>query len=301
MKCFLVDNGSLRADSWMNLCRVARAVSHLTGIVVEPASVLHSSRIPPAETPRGYPLPTTWERAVKAAMKKGEDTFWTLPFFFGPTGAIIDYLPQRALAIQERYGPISVRFAPFLADPVNTGGPTIADLLVERINQCIEEKQLQRPPVILVDHGSPKQAVTAVRDRLALELGLRLGDRVEQVQAASMERRDGLEYAFNEPLLETALRTPPFNRGDVVVAMLFLSPGRHAGRSGDIAHICQEAETELEGLRIHRTELLGNHPRMPELLAARLKALRWIEMGSTASPSFSSHASVPEGKILTRD
>ena len=37
-----------------------------------------------------------------------------------------------------------------------------------------------------------------------------------------MERRDGPDFDFNEPLLESALGTPPLEDGDVKVAMAFL-------------------------------------------------------------------------------
>jgi len=104
MRVFLVDNGSLRPAAWMNLCQVARALSERLGCEVEPASVLHSTRIDPALVPDCWPRPTTWERATKAALAAGEREFLVLPFFFGPTGAIIDYLPHRRARLVEDYG-----------------------------------------------------------------------------------------------------------------------------------------------------------------------------------------------------
>ena len=51
------------------------------------------------------------------------------------------------------------------------------------------------------------------------------------VEASSMERREGTEYDFNEPLLENLLGSEGFEK-DVVLSMLFISPGRHAGPGG---------------------------------------------------------------------
>ena len=75
-----------------------------------------------------------------------------------------------------------------------------------------------------------------------------------------MERRPGPAYAFADPLLENALRdrfdtfaaakaTAPDTEERshllVVVALLFLSPGRHAGPGGDIATILEDAKCSL--------------------------------------------------------
>ena len=48
--------------------------------------------------------------------------------------------------------------------------------------------------------------VTAVRDKMAAALGVELlGDTAQSVTAASMERREGAEFAFAEPLLAKCL------------------------------------------------------------------------------------------------
>lgn len=247
---------------------------------MEPASVLHSSRIDRKTLPVKLPAPKTWEQAVKAALGEGERSFWTLPFFIGPTGAVTEYLPEREKAIRRRFGCFTVRYAPFLGDAAFGTGPDLLDLLTDRVEATIAKRRLRRPPVVLVDHGSPRPEVTAVRDRLVIALRERLGVAAVAVEAASMERREGPEYAFNEPLLETILGRPPFNSGDVVVALLFLSPGRHAGEGGDIAGICAAAEAAHPGLRIHRTALLGDHPSMPDLVAAQLASLGSMETKS---------------------
>ena len=56
-----------------------------------------------------------------------------------------------------------------------------------------------------------------------------------------------------------------------VLAMLFLSPGRHAGEGGDIAEICAAAEQRHPGLRVRPTALVGEHPAIVDILATRLR------------------------------
>ncbi|HLP10149.1 MAG TPA: CbiX/SirB N-terminal domain-containing protein, partial [Opitutaceae bacterium] len=74
------------------------------------------------------------------------------------------------------------------------------------------------------------------------------------------------------------LRRAPFDAGAVVIAMLFLSPGRHAGAEGDVAQLCRAAEAEQPGLAATMTDLLGGDPAVLELLAERL------EQGLRATP-----------------
>ncbi len=130
-----------------------------------------------------------------------------------------------------------------------------------------------RTAVILVDHGSPVPVVAAVRDRLADDLRARLGEAVSGVLAASMERREGDAYAFNDPLLATALRTTGFDSGEVIVAMQFLLPGRHAGPGGDVAQIIADAETAgaPRALRVQMTRLVAEDDALADLLAARVR------------------------------
>ncbi len=90
-----------------------------------------------------------------------------------------------------------------------------------------------------------------------------------------MERREGELYAFNEPLLETALR----EAGEagickVVVALQFLFAGRHAGPDGDIAKICEEASREYPNLDIEITNPIGERPEVLELLWHRWAQVR---------------------------
>lgn len=265
---YLVDNGSLRADSWRNLQAVAAALGQRTGTDVRPASLLHSAAIPPAELDgeRAWTL----EPALRDALAAGERAFGIIPFFFGPSRAITRFLPERLDALRGEFPGAQFHLARWLCDTEREASTTLASILADRVRTTIREQVLDRPPVVLVDHGSPAPAVTRVRDYLAGQLSVLLQGEVRCVGPASMERREGAIYKFNEPLLANRLDAAPYDSGSVVVCLLFLSPGRHAGPGGDIADICTAARTRHPDLRTHMTEPIGSHPDLLKLLEQRL-------------------------------
>lgn len=260
---FLVDNGSIRPLAYENLVSIAGDLSYRIGEVVWPAPLLHADKIY-SQSSQG-PSPVLLEERIIRAMGEGDSEFEIIPLFFGPSGAITDYLPRRLEKVGKAGGPLSVRILNNLFLNDHDGGDLLTDILEERVFEIVRNHQLSTRTVVMVDHGSPKKEVTAVRDKLS---GL-LADRLEGwvVRPASMERREGSEYDFNEPLLEMALNE--VEEDEVIVAPLFLSPGRHAGPGGDIEKICQEAEAWRPGLSVHRTDLVGNHPKLIDLLARR--------------------------------
>lgn len=270
MRILLVDNGSLRADSILNLRRVAGELSAAVGREILPASLLHSSKVP-AEDLEGEPA-VNFERRLRWFLEAGEREFTVLPFFFGCSAAITDYLPRRVEFRRRKHGSFSIFRAPFLCDDAGYSRHSVGEILAERVRETLAETGWKRPKVALVDHGSPLPEVTAVRDRLGPELSARLGDSVERVAVASMERREGDAYAFNEPLLEHLLDQPGWNEGGVIVSMLFLSPGRHAGPGGDIDMICRSARARHPGLECRMTRLVGNHPLIIPVLRDRLES-----------------------------
>ena len=275
MRYLLVDNGSLRPDSVLNLRRVAGALGRETGLEILPASLLHSSKVSPDQL-EGEPA-VNFERRLRLFLEAGERAFTVIPFFFGPSGAITDYMPRRIAHRRETHGEFRVQRCPFLFTGAEEEHADLVDILSDNVEQMLAYAHWQRPRVVLVDHGSPLPEVTHVRDILARELAGRLGGRVEAVAAASMERREGEAYAFNEPLLERLLDEPGWNAGNVIVSMLFLSPGRHAGPGGDIANICKAAERRHPGLRTCMTGLVGDHPAIVPLLKRRL-AMEKVEI-----------------------
>ncbi|MCK8516603.1 cobalamin biosynthesis protein CbiX [Methylonatrum kenyense] len=264
---FLVDNGSLQPAATFNLRRVARLLGEQTALEITPASLLHSHKIPAADLD-GTPAPTLAPQVSRAA-RAGVNDVVVVPFFFGPSKALTDYLPRRLGQIQQEWPELAVRVAAPLVDLEGALDLRLAEILCDGVRQHLTGGD--PPSVALVDHGSPIPEVSAVRNVLAGQLAALLGDEVARLTPASMERREGDSYRFNEPLLENLLDRPGFNSGLVILSMLFLSPGRHAGEEGDVHAICAAARDRNPGLSTAMTALAGEDPRIVEILADRLQ------------------------------
>ncbi len=264
----LVDNGSHRAASTLSLRRLAGELGSATGETVHPVSLLHSTKVDPAEL-GGEPAQIL-EPFLKSRRAEGIDSFLIVPLFFGHSAAIFEYVPQRMRELREGWPALQVRIAPSMVDLDDPGNTDVAEILAASVRETLATEALDTPAVTLVDHGTPRRAVNLVRNFLAGQLAALLGAEAAAVEPSSMERREGEEYAFNEPLLENLLGAEGFER-DVVLSMLFISPGRHAGPGGDIAQICEEAEATHAGLRTFRSPLFAEHPGAVEVLAKRLR------------------------------
>jgi sirohydrochlorin ferrochelatase len=280
---FLTDNGSLAPDATLSLRRIAAALAQETGVAVEPVSLLHSSAVP-AEKLDGRRA-EIFEPALTHRAEAGARRFLILPLFFGPTRAISSYLPERTALLTAKFPGLEIQSAPWLVRlpgdgsealagaqplaPAGDGAEEILDILERQARAVLARRPGAR--VALVDHGSPEPRVTRVRNFLAQGLCHRLVGIAASVRPCSMERREGDAYAFNEPLLEHLLRSADHRAAQVVVSMLFLQPGRHAGPSGDVATICAEAEAACPGLRTETTALVGEDPALIPLLARRLR------------------------------
>jgi len=194
-----------------------------------------------------------------------------LPLFFGPSGALTDYLPERVRHSRQPWPTLRVRVAPCLVDTTKPQDNRLAHILADRVRECAAKNHFGRPAVAVVDHGSPLPTVNAVRELVAHQTHKLLGDFARVVAPCSMERRPEPEYDFNEPLLEKLLDAPEFSTGEVIVAKLFLLPGRHAGPGGDIEQISHAAQSRHPKLKIAHTETLGSHPGLVEILQERLE------------------------------
>lgn len=268
--CFLFDNGSLRPAATFSLRKVAAALEEKLGVPVKPVSLLHSSGIDAGKLD-GVPAELL-EPALVKACSEGLQHAILLPLFFGASAALTEYVPERLADLRRKFSMVEVRLARWLVDVNDTEDLRVAQALCARVVEVIGTMPPSAPPhVVLVDHGTPQPVVTEVRNHLGRQLARLLAHRVGGVHVASMERRAGDQYAFNEPLLEHRLRTPPCDAGDVIVALQFLSAGRHAGPGGDIATICASAEAERPTLRTRMTEPLGADPRIIDVLADRYR------------------------------
>ncbi len=266
----LLDNGSSRPDSTLTLRRLAAALGERLGQPVRPVSLQHSDKVP-AQALGGLGA-DTFEPFLRRTLSEGERDFLVVPLFFGPSRALSQFIPETAAACERDFGPLRVRVAPELC-PLPAGEPRLASILADHVAATAEAAGIAHRRVVLVDHGSPIPPVTAVRRWLAGRLRERLGGET-QLEEAVMERRPGAGYDFNGDLLELVLNRlgEADAMGPVILAMLFLAPGRHAGAGGDIAGIIAAAEQSHPGLRIHATPLVGAHPALIDILANRAAA-----------------------------
>lgn len=266
----LLDNGSSRAGSTHSLRRLADAVAKRIGTPVDPVSLLHADKVPAAELDGR--TADTFVPFLRRRVQEGERHFLALPLFFGRSGALTGFIPDKAAEIAAELGGCEVEVAEVLC-PLPEGEPRLVEILCDHVRETARSRGVDPRQVVLVDHGSPLARVTEVRRTLARGMRTALGEGV-RVSEAVMERRPGPEYDFNGPLLEQVLRElgAEGTDGPVIVAMLFLAPGRHAGAGGDIAEICARVRDEHPRLEVIQTPLVGAHPLLVDILADRYRA-----------------------------
>jgi sirohydrochlorin ferrochelatase len=257
-RIILVDNGSYEPAATLALRELAKEVRMLTKQEVRPVSTMHSTKIDPALL-GGQPA-VIFEQAVQQAKADGIDELVVLPLFIGPSRAITEYLPKVFADAQPGAMKLTIR-QPLFGDD----GFELTGMLADNLRSTGWTKG--SGTVLLCDHGSPIPEVTACRNALAASLREELSLKPEELIACSMERREGAEYDFNGPLLEHALQLA---KGDAVILMLFLLPGRHAGPDGDVATIAKEHAPA--GLRWKLSPLLGTHASLPSLIELRHRA-----------------------------
>ena len=267
MTIALVDNGSVEPAAHRHLRSVAAALAARVGVPVAAVSWKHSDRVP--ESLIGEPA---WVLPVwlRAQLAKGEREFLFVPFFISAQGAIGSALRRDLARLAAETGGFDYDFSGGLAGP--TDASDLAGIVSARVREAAIEGKLDRPAVVVVDHGGPSAASAELRDRVTEEVRRALGGEAREVAAASMESPAGPEFGFNRPLLAERLSAGEFARGDVVIAPLFLSPGRHAGPDGDLFRIARAAEARAPGLRCHLAGLVGTHPLAVEILARALPA-----------------------------
>ena len=256
-----MDNGSLEPESTLQLRRIAAELDARLQCRVDPVSLAHSAKVP-AESLNGRPG-ELFEAALDRGWREGVNDFLVLPLFVGPSHAIVRHVPALLAERKKKSSAFRSRVAPPLFVP---GETRLAQILAEHVREAIPPGE--RPRVAIVDHGSPNMEVTEVRNLVAAQVREMLGDAVLEVEPCSMERREGEQYGFNEPVLANLLAKPGWRDEPLVVGLLFIAPGRHAGENGDVMQICRIARGgELNGVKF--TKLLGQHPILIDILVDR--------------------------------
>lgn len=269
-RILLVDNGSRRAEATHNLRRIAAALAAVSGQPIVPVSLLHSDQIPAAALD-GQPAHIL-ATALEHGLAQGVRNWCLIPLFFGLSRALTDHIPQICAGLRARFGAFRCVMADPLC-PLPEGEPRLVTILADQVSQVIPPNEPLPTQIILVDHGSPLARVSAVRHWLAQRLAVR-GLLPAPVSEAVMERRPGAQYDFNGALLTTVLDQQAVRQPEqtLVLAMLFLGAGRHAGAGGDITTICNQAMTRHPGLSVRIAPLVGEHPLLIEILADRVRA-----------------------------
>jgi sirohydrochlorin ferrochelatase len=267
----LVDNGSKRAEASLSLRQLAAGLQARVGRPITPVSLLHSDSIP-ASALHGSPA-LTLAPYLREQLTRDHRAFIVLPLFFGRSRALTSYIPDTVAALRVDFGDFRLDTAPPLC-PLPQGEPRLVDILSDNLARCRAQAERPLEQVFLVDHGSPIQPVTAVRQWLAAALAPRLDAGIGLTEAA-MERRPGKDYDFNGPLLAEALErhANAHPTASVAVLMQFLAAGRHAGADGDVVNICREVTQRHPGFSIQLSPLMGSHPRLIDILADRLETI----------------------------
>ena len=291
----LVDNGSRRAESALALRESAEALSaRLGGREVHAASLAYSDAVPPSAL--GGTRAQTLNQTLAALAARGAAGAVIVPLFLGPseslrralvacTEELVEASPIQG-SLPSGCRQFDLRVGACLVDEGAPDDARVARALASHVLRVARRERLSQPlRVVLCDHGTPSRRVNAVRERLAAELRAVLGRRADSVTSASMERREGAAYDFNEPLLERCLAAPPCDAGDVILAMAFVLPGRHAGEGGDVARIVQSAQRHATRapLRVHFTPPLASHSSVISVLADRVR-----EAEAAEAPPFAS-------------
>ena len=271
----LFDNGSLKPEASLKLRDLARNLSDVLSMQVEPVSLLHSCKIDP-ELLNGEPA-TIIRRRFKKAVNNKERKILCLPLFLGPSLAITDYLQeliQEALALDSKME-IKVA-APLSGWDVHKPDERLATVMKELIEECRANAKRSFKNIVLVDHGSPIKKMAILRNGIAEKVGTLLkGQGVNAtVTACSMEKREGDAFSFNDPLLETIPDYLNIEAAeDLLVAMFFLMPGRHAGEGGDVETILSNLCQNQRIRSFCKTDLIASHPMIMDILADRVRSV----------------------------
>lgn len=148
----LVDNGSSRPDSTLNLRRIAERLAERVGEPIRPVSLLHADRVPAGRL-NGRPaelLAPTLKRLVGAGVRN----LRLVPLFFGPSRALTQFVPELAAEVAAELGPFRLEVAPGLC-PLPEGEPRLVQILADNLSIAATRAAIEPRRVVLVDHGSP--------------------------------------------------------------------------------------------------------------------------------------------------
>ena len=185
--CLLVDNGSLRPEAIFSLRRVAKKLSAETSFEVIPLGLLHSNKIDPAllDGEIGQTIGTF----LSSDRPDQNEELIVLPFFFGPSRGITEWLIEKLEEWQLKNSTRSYR----VLDPLYKENEIqLAQALQQEVKSVGKEQKLGRVHVALVDHGTPVPEVNKVREDVGEALRVLMGNEVEDFSTCSMNAGKGM-------------------------------------------------------------------------------------------------------------
>ncbi len=266
-KVLLVDNGSLKAPATLRLRELAASLSQQCGCKVDAVSLRFSDSVDPSKL--NGKAAQIFNGYLAGYLEKGIRKFFVIPLFFSLSGAITTYLPDQYKQLKKQFGEFELVVGKELY-PLPEGESLLTAIVFDNIANLINRQLFKGQNIVLVDHGSPSEKVTEVRQLLTKDVQKLIGTEYKLSQAV-MERRSGNKYDFNGVTLAQWLKEmAKSGEESVVVAQLFLLPGKHAGKGGDIEKICNDVTTNYPEFKIFITELISDHPALIQILNRRL-------------------------------
>ena len=263
----LCDNGSVKPAATLRLRQLAQQLAEHSGKTIHPVSLMHANKIP-ADLINDEPA-IIFPDFLDKQLASGLRDFCVLPLFFGLSRALTSYIPQKVQEAVGKHGPFSLTVEEVLY-PLPQGEPEMIKIVIDHIKATASSHAMPLKNIVLVDHGSPSPRVTAVREHIATAIQETPGLDIKPEQAV-MERREGKEYDFNGPLLENWLiEKAQQGESRVIITLIFLLPGKHAGAGGDIVEICQSVRDRFPGFKIAISPLISEHPALLNILSLRM-------------------------------
>ena len=134
------------------LRKIASKLSDSLNVKVNPVSLLHSTKASSEKLNDKCRNTEPYNKTMRTRCW----FLYILPFFFGQSGALKDYLPERINEIK-KWANVSVKLAPTLVNMEDKEDFSVSYIIAEFVEDKILSEKLVNPYVTLVDHGTPQK------------------------------------------------------------------------------------------------------------------------------------------------
>ena len=148
--------------------------------------------------------------------------------FFGPSLAITDWLPKKLTEWKNQGTHRNFEILPCLHQ---AGDQRISKAILDYTFKMINKSKMDRPFVALVDHGTPLRSVNQIREEIGSQMKERLKGLLKVLPLAAWKEGRVASMTLMILSLESLIKELEEKKiKKLVLAQLFLSPGRHAGK-----------------------------------------------------------------------